>query len=152
MKFVSMSTWYGGPSAWLYLKNRADDVFSLQSVSKHENEKAEFICLKISKPTALYSHVPNLLTFLVFLLGPFGFTAVREYQPPLVLGRRKGLEENTRKSNLFASFGFSMRLTCANLRVFFAFPIPPKQKARQSAATRSDRQSLSTGHRAIPQW
>jgi hypothetical protein len=30
MKFVSTSTWYGGPSCVLYLKNMADDTFSLQ--------------------------------------------------------------------------------------------------------------------------
>lgn len=35
MKFVSTSTWYGGPSAVLYLKKSAEDVLGLQNIQAH---------------------------------------------------------------------------------------------------------------------
>ncbi len=35
MKFVSTSTWYGGPSAVLYLKKSAEEVLGLQNIQAH---------------------------------------------------------------------------------------------------------------------
>lgn len=85
MKLVSTNTWYGGPSCVLYLKNRADDTFSLHAAkSKRVCTQSLVSCLgsrfqpvpqlassqschgqKIYAYPLLYLHVFNLL----FLFG-----------------------------------------------------------------------------------
>ena len=66
MKFVSTITWYGGPRFVLYLKNKAEEVFSLQtSWSISVNSLFGFQTTQLGEEDD--SHMPHFI-FLLFLL------------------------------------------------------------------------------------